>query len=120
MKYLSNDECFNRLKREFDKHLKLVIGFDFDNTIFDVHNEGFECSLLITLLKKAKELGFIMCLYTSESSPERLEWKKEFCRFYGFEPDYVNSSPLLGGSTVKPFLIYYSTIELGFIQHLHF
>lgn len=91
-----------RLKEDYDTHGKLVMGFDFDNTIFDVHNKGGNYSDVINLLQQCKKLGFILCLYTAELREDWLKWKIDYCKHFGIEPDYVNESPLLPG-TKKPF-----------------
>lgn len=96
------DGCTQRLCREYDEHKKLVIGFDFDNTIFDCHNDGGNYSAIITILQECKELGFILCLFTAEPSEEHLKWKIDFCKHYDIEPDYVNDSPLKPTGTKKP------------------
>lgn len=92
----------NRLCQELDTHKKLVIGFDFDNTIFDVHNKGGDYSQIINVLQKCKELGWTLCLYTAELREDWLKWKVDYCKHFGIEPDYVNESPLIKG-TKKPF-----------------
>lgn len=94
--------CYNRLCQEFDTHKKLVIGFDFDNTIFDVHNKGGNYSQVIDILQECKKLGWTLCLYTAELREDWLKWKVDYCKHFGIEPDYVNESPLLKG-TKKPF-----------------
>lgn len=91
-----------RLIKEYETHGKLVIGFDFDNTIFDIHNNGGNYSDIIRLLQDCKKLGFILCLYTAESRGYWLQWKIDYCKHFGIEPDHVNKSPLLPG-TDKPF-----------------
>lgn len=91
-----------RLKEEYHKYGNLVIGFDFDNTIFDYHNIGGNFKCIIDILKECKDLGFTLCLYTSEPSEEKLKWKIEYCKHFGIEPDYVNESPIFNG-TAKPF-----------------
>lgn len=93
---------FGRLCQELDAHKKLVIGFDFDNTIFDVHNRGGDYSQVISVLQKCKKLGWILCLYTAELREDWLKWKVDYCKHFGIEPDYVNESPLIKG-TKKPF-----------------
>lgn len=93
---------FGRLCQELDTHKKLVIGFDFDNTIFDVHNKGGDYSQIINVLQKCKELGWTLCLYTAELREDWLKWKVDYCKHFGIEPDYVNESPLIKG-TKKPF-----------------
>lgn len=97
-----DDGCINRLIEEYKKYKSLVIGFDFDNTIFDYHNIGANFSEIINILKKCKDLGFILCLSTSEDNPEWLNWKVKYCEHFGIKPDYINESPILNG-TKKPF-----------------
>ncbi len=94
--------CINRLKSEYDKYKKLVIGFDFDNTIFDMHNTGGDYSMVISLLQECKKLGFILCLYTADLREDWIEWKVKYCKHFKIDPDYINESPLLSG-TKKPF-----------------
>lgn len=91
-----------RLCQELDTHKKLVIGFDFDNTIFDVHNKGGDYSQVISALQRCKKLGWTLCLYTAELREDWLKWKTDYCKHFGIEPDYVNESPLIKG-TKKPF-----------------
>jgi len=94
--------CLSRLMKEYVEHKSLVIGFDFDNTIYDVHDNGGNYTEIINLLKRCKALGFRLCLYTAESDEDRLKWKAQYCKYKGIEPNYVNESPLLTG-TSKPF-----------------
>lgn len=94
--------CVERLIKEYDEHKALVIGFDFDNTIYDVHDNGGDYTGVINLLKRCKALGFKLCLYTAELDEERLKWKILYCKYKGIEPDYINESPLING-TKKPF-----------------
>ena len=96
------DRCQRRLIDEYDKHKKLVIGFDFDNTIFDTHQLGFDYSEIIDLLRECKAIGFILCLYTSEDDEEMLRLKIQYCEAQGIKPEFINESPLMNG-TEKPF-----------------
>lgn len=93
---------FDRLCKELKLYKKLVIGFDFDNTIFDVHNNGGNYSQVIRALQECKKLGWTLCLYTAELREDWLKWKVDYCKHFGIEPDYVNESPLIKG-TKKPF-----------------
>lgn len=97
-----DDACIQRLKDEYDKYGNLIIGFDFDNTIFDYHARGGDYSNIIKLLQTCKELNLTLCLYTVETREEWLDWKIMYCDHYSIHPDYINSSPLLPG-TEKPF-----------------
>lgn len=97
-----DDGCITRLIDEYCKYKSLVIGFDFDNTVFDYHNNGQCYAQVIDILKQCKDLGFTLCLYTLETREEWLEWKVKYCEHFGFKPDYINDSPILQGAK-KPF-----------------
>ena len=86
-----NDKgAIQRLLADYRKYHNLVIGFDFDNTIFDYNNTGGDYSEIINLLKSCKLLGLTLCLY----SIGRLDWKYKECTKLGITPDYVNESPI--------------------------
>ena len=101
--YFSTKNCIDRLYSDYLKYKNLVVGFDFDDTIFDHHKKGYRYKQVIGLLRPCKKIGFTMCLYTNERDPENLQVKKKFCEIsLGFAPDFVNESPLLQGGG-KPF-----------------
>lgn len=98
----NSELSFLRLCKEVNKYGKLIIGFDFDNTIFDYHNNGGNYSEVISLLQECKNQGHVLCLYTSESDSKKLEWKIDYCKHFNIEPNYVNESPVLREAS-KPF-----------------
>lgn len=100
--YLNHVRVIKRLKEELEKYEYLIVGFDFDDTVYDYHQKGYTYNGVIDLLKEAKSLGFILCLYTVEPDPDKLKWKIDYCKNLGIEPDYVNKSPVMIGTT-KPF-----------------
>jgi hypothetical protein len=81
------------------KHQNLIIAFDFDNTIKSDSNFHHA---VIELLKECKEKGMTLILFTVETSPSKLLEKKNFCIENGFEPDFINESPIFRGSS-KPY-----------------
>lgn len=93
MNHPFNDKgAAERLLQEFKKYKTLIVGFDFDNTIFDFHQNGGDYSEVIELLRECRRLRFNLCLFTIE---DRMDWKyKECCRL-GIRPDYVNESPVV-------------------------
>ena len=93
--------CARRLLEEYKKYGKLIVAFDFDNTIFDYYNRGLDCKDIIDLLAECSNKGFTMILFTCEEDDERLKWKKEYCNHYGIRVDYVNESPIY--NTKKPY-----------------
>lgn len=102
MKHPFNDEgAFERLLADYKRYKTLIVGFDFDNTVFDYNNNGGDYSEIIELLKECKSLRFNICLYTIT---DRIDWKYKHCCKLGIKPDYVNESPVIieQGSN-KPF-----------------
>lgn len=100
--YLNFLTCYNRLVDEFCIYETLYIAFDFDNTIFDFHKKGFSFPKVENILRKAKEEGFKLILFTSEDNPEELKKKSDYCEKLGFKPDYINENPEVL-NTKKPY-----------------
>lgn len=97
--FLSDRKCIDRLKKEYQEHQNLIIGYDFDNTVYDTHNQGLNVIPVIELLKKCSKAGFTMCLYTI---PDRLHWKIAYVKELGIKLDYINESPIMP-NTEKPY-----------------
>lgn len=91
--YLSYDKCYSRLRKELEKYKTLYIAFDFDNTVFDFHNEGDIYPRVEYILKLAKKAGFKLILFTAEDNPEKLEEKALYCKSRLYGPDYINENP---------------------------
>ena len=108
-RYFNDDLVLGRLINEYIQHKNLIIGFDFDNTVFDCHLIGLDCTDVVKVLKDCSDLGFTMCLWTISSTDTSgnsmsltLEQKVKICRMQGIKVHYINSSPIqLGGSENK-------------------
>lgn len=87
---------------DYIEHGGLVVGLDFDNTIYDTHKFGGDMSCIIDLIKRAQNLGFPICLYTAETDANNLAWKYNYLKDLGIDIMYINQSPLMKG-TQKPF-----------------
>lgn len=57
------EACKKRLLEEYKKY---GVAFDYDNTIFDYHNNGGDYSCVIELLKRCARLGFELVLFTCD------------------------------------------------------
>lgn len=102
MNHPFNEEtCINRLLKEYSKHNKLIIAFDFDNTIFDFHNNGGDYSEVIELLKDCSDMNMTMVLFTCDDDNDILKDKVEFCNKNEIWVDYINESPVY--NTKKPY-----------------
>ncbi len=102
--FLDNNNAFERLLTEYRLHKRLIVAFDFDDTVYDFHKKGREYSQVIDLLKRCQEVGFHLTLLT-----DLYEGKKEAIHdFYtktGITPDLVNDTPafLPFGHCGKPY-----------------
>lgn len=98
--YLNRSQVFNRLIKDYQKHRSLFVAFDFDNTVFDIFNEGHTYPKMEELLILAKAKGCKLILFTGNEG-ERLKEIVEYCKERGYEPDFVNENPIM--ATRKPF-----------------
>lgn len=89
--YLNDRKAIDRLKKEYLEHNSLIIGFDFDETIYDFHKTDLDLQPVINLLVKCSELGFVMCLC---SINDRINFKEEYTETLKIRVDYINSSPV--------------------------
>ena len=62
--YLDNKNAVNRLVEEWKKYGKIIIGYDFDDTVFDFHQKDRTYKNVINLLKKCKKLGAYFIVFT--------------------------------------------------------
>ena len=100
-RYFNDEMVLARLINEYIQHKNLIIGFDFDNTVFDCHLVGLDCTDVVEVLKACSDLGFTMCLWTISSTdtsgnsiPLTLEQKIKYCEMQGIKVDYINASPI--------------------------
>lgn len=84
--------CSKRLLDEYHKYGKLIVAFDFDNTIFDFHQIGGDYSCVIELLRECAKLGFELVLFTTEEDRIKLEKKvNKTHAILQLEPNYYLS-----------------------------
>tara|TARA_R110000772_G_scaffold54130_1_gene123558 strand:- start:71023 stop:71421 length:399 start_codon:yes stop_codon:yes gene_type:complete len=92
-----------KLLEAYDKHGHLIIGVDFDNTIYPLDKKREEiCHSVRELLKECKEHSKL-CLYTV-ADENSLRYKATIMGLWGIPPDYINESPIQKwGYCVKPY-----------------
>ena len=91
-----------RLLNDYKKYGHLVIGLDFDNTIYDNSHTGKNMQEILDLIYRAQKLEFTICLYTAESNADNLAFKYNYLSDLGIKIKYINQSPLAIQSK-KPF-----------------
>jgi hypothetical protein len=99
--FTNQDFTLSRLKREYDEHGKLVIAFDFDNTIYDYHLQGLDMQDTILALALTHRLGNEVFCFTANNDHKLV--KEVSLKMLNFVPK-INESSLdhLFGSR-KPF-----------------
>ena len=60
--YLSEENCYQRLKTEFEKYGKLIFCVDFDDTIYDFHRLGRSYDDVINLLRRWENYSEVVIL----------------------------------------------------------
>lgn len=90
--YLDDNNSIKRLVREWNTYNGIIIGFDFDNTVFDYHNLGYDYSEIINLLKKCKKNNCTMVLYTSLDNT-KIKNALKYLKDNELMPDYINTTP---------------------------
>lgn len=103
--YLNFNNVVSRLKDEYERHNNLVVAFDFDNTIYDFHGEGYTFPDVINLLRKASKLGLTMVCYTGNDDEELI---RSHCAKHNIRIDYLNESPIK--SVSKPHKPYFNIL----------
>lgn len=75
--FCQTNNAILRLYQEWEKHKKLMIAVDFDDTVFDFHNRNQEHSMVIEILKKCNDLGFYVTVFTA-SKPDRYDFIRNY------------------------------------------
>lgn len=89
--FFSTNNAVMRLYQEWEKHPKLLIAVDFDETIFDFHKKGTDHTMVINLLKKCNDLGFYVSLFTA-SKPSRYDFMRNYMKELGVKIDAINEN----------------------------
>lgn len=90
--YLDNQRCINRLVENWKLHNGIIIAFDFDNTVFDYYDMGYQYDRVIELLKECKSMGCTLILSTC-CDESKFAFMRNKCEEKGIEIDYINESP---------------------------
>ncbi|MFV1457452.1 hypothetical protein [Bacillus mycoides] len=90
--YLSEENVTGRLVKEWERYGSIVVAYDFDNTVYDYHQEGQTYESVIQLLHECKENGAYLMVYTARKDNE-LEFVKEYLEQNNIPYDSINETP---------------------------
>jgi hypothetical protein len=104
--YTDTATCVARLRREYDKHRKLCLAVDFDDTCHPFHGTSHTHDLVFALLHEAQRREFWIVIFTA-SDPSRYDMMREYMLSRGIKVHAVNQNaiPLPYGNHGK---IYYN------------
>jgi hypothetical protein len=89
-----------KLVNQYNQHNSLVIGVDFDFTLYDPETDTIHQEL-VDLLHLAQDKNCILCLWTANT--ERLQYIIGKCAQAGLYFSYINESPItIAGGSTKP------------------
>lgn len=81
--YFSEERCVRRLLSWYKEHGNLIVGFDFDDTIYDYHKKGYKYTRVINLLRRCKTLGFKLVMTSVCKDMDEASRKIEMTRGMG-------------------------------------
>jgi hypothetical protein len=73
----------------FQKHGNIIVAVDFDDTIRDSFNKGLDLTPIHDIVKRAKNIGCKIVIYTARNKSEWIE-VTEYCNDIGIEYDAIN------------------------------
>ena len=103
--YLNTENTFNRLLKEYKEHKSLVVAYDFDNTVYDFHQEGHHYTDVIELLQALKKIGCYLIIF---SANEDVSFIKQYCSQKDIPFDAINENPPFFTSKARK--IYYNIL----------
>jgi hypothetical protein len=71
--YLNDENVINRLVEEWNKYGKIIIAYDYDDTVFDFWNKGREYTDVITLLQRCQKVGAYFIVFTANDDIEGIK-----------------------------------------------
>lgn len=89
--YVVDIVSIQRLVNEWVNHKSLIIAYDYDNTVFDYHNLGYEFDFVIDLLRESKKYGAKFIVYSC-SPVSRYNEMSEYLNSSNIPFDTINEN----------------------------
>lgn len=78
-----------RLVNEWREHGKIIIAYDFDDTVYDYHKRGSTYPKVVDLLQRCEEFGAYFIVFTS-CGEEKYEFIKDYLEKNGIPYNKIN------------------------------
>jgi len=88
--YLNKENTYQRLLAEYNQYSSLVVAYDFDNTIYDYHKNGWQFPQVIQLLRDLKRIGCHLIIFTANTDEQ---FVKDYCIEHKIPFDGINEDP---------------------------
>lgn len=88
--YMDVERFYSRIRDEYRKYGKLIIAFDFDDTVFDTHHNDWQYEAVIQLLNRWTGRAYFICW--SASPKERFPMMQEYFDRNGIPCDAINQN----------------------------
>lgn len=106
--YLDSQVCIDRLVAWKQANGRLIIAYDFDNTVYDYHHQGHDYREVIELIRRAHDVGCYLIVFTGNRDQELVE---RFLLEQGIPFDAINEqAPFLPESLRSARKIYYNLL----------
>lgn len=113
-KFLKEKASYDRLYDEYMKYGSLVIGYDFDSTVYDFHNEGESYEDVRQLLRDLESIGCKTICWTANKD---LDFVERFLDKNNIPFNGINSNGIpLQWESRKPFFSALLDDRAGLIQ----
>ena len=83
---------YAQLLKQYNQHGKLLIAFDFDDTVFPLNVGAVDVKPVHKVLQKAKAQGHTLIMFTCRHEPTE---PLAYCHSNNIAVDYFNTSPVL-------------------------
>lgn len=86
---LVDERLLKHLTESKHIHGRVIIGFDFDDTVSPLRESHWSLAPVRTALKNAKDAGHFLICVTNNTDEDHV---RKFCKEHGFEPDLINQN----------------------------
>lgn len=105
--YMNDQHVLDRLVKEYNKYGTLIVAYDFDNTVYDYHDEGHSYNQIETLLRKLKLIGCYLIVFTA-SDKSKFEFIRDYLKNKDIPFDSINeNAPFVNFNSGK---VYYNIL----------